>query len=1175
MKMRKHNILHTLYLLIATAILTGVATSCEDDTFNSYYDGSSDGVNLSIDFMPAAESEVQSRALWPMPGEGMSGTGAIDDMCIVVFDTDGNFVQLQEVTDYRDEELNRTDDSASNGNLAGETKTTRRHVNLDLTTGEYYIYAVANLVTYEEVNKEVKLTRSTAQNLRAADIESMSRDEFRAMRRVWDPGNYLNNREMSGIVTQTELPGTTAFTGREESTVRIYPGVNLHCWLRRLASKVTVTFDANQLNPSTTVYIREIRVRDIPYDCSLVEGNTVKADGNSVATDQPFGLLDNSRDNHAIQTCKEADRTGKPELTHKNWLALKAGIPTIQDFIKQSTDAALNKQLDNINHSNAGKCIFFYENMQGPGESKRQDADGPDGAGDGHIDSPGSWEPGTDHYKDNKPGGTYVEVIGYYESYDKGNEGSGEIIYRFMLGKNAEDNYDAERNHHYKLTMVFRGYANDVDWHIEYDQSEPPVTLPKEYYISYGYNEMTEYPVKISGELVDDMITVEIVRNDWFPSNTWEDSRPAPGIGAHPFHSVFVDPKDATRANATKDPDNLSVGFLSLRKTHADAAGAHVAKYSTDIYSNAKKLSYLYDLWMGQTSATFGDGEDYVRNKNTNLAIYNDKKFVPTEYIGKRPLGFRCYKVDGLTSGDKVYSVAGTEDENSDGTFRAWTKPGSSSKVPRQTTVYIPLYTRNRNLVKTSGYTGENPYNVFQRRAAIRLKFTVKNNSGTHKIDTVIPIIQATKLANPMGIWRAWNNAAPFEVHLKYLNGRQATTYTALTSKAGGWSAEVEKGADWILLNGGKRKIYGGEGSEIKFTYRPAGILSNPKQVRCGIITVRYHNYSCIHKIFVRQGYAPIKIHTGHAAWHTFNLVTKDSEASSPTDEGSLFKHSNLDDPIDAINNKNDQKPWTDVTPSMFKDHTTDDLKLATGGTKTWAKITSKNENTDFPTSLTLKNGTKARLPKVEDVKELRDEPETGYQFGVLYGDYATSTGDNTDEAYRYKEDEPESHSYGMRGCFIYNKTTGNQIFLPIGASGYGVRKEGRGKDPVKPEDLPSEHNWKNASTTEVGRAIVRYSTGRSTYMNSARNDLPLLYDIFRSRGAIYWLEKYATGDPNHLNKDGKEIPRSSIDFNYSTFDFNTLGNEPFLGYGKGPNEGNVKNPSDYGSDACFIRLVE
>lgn len=48
------------------------------------------------------------------------------------------------------------------------------------------------------------------------------------------------------------------------------------------------------------------------------------------------------------------------------------------------------------------------------------------------------------------PYGTYIEVDAYYRSINEEKVGSGDIKYRFMLGKNITTNYDAERNHHYK-----------------------------------------------------------------------------------------------------------------------------------------------------------------------------------------------------------------------------------------------------------------------------------------------------------------------------------------------------------------------------------------------------------------------------------------------------------------------------------------------------------------------------------------------------------------------------------------------------------------------------------------------------------------------------------------------------------------------------------------------------
>ena len=98
----------------------------------------------------------------------------------------------------------------------------------------------------------------------------------------------------------------------------------------------------------------------------------------------------------------------------------------------------------------------------------------------------------------------------------------------------------------------------------------------------------------------------------------------------------------------------------------------------------------------------------------------------------------------------------------------------------------------------------------------------------------------------------------------------------------------------------------GSTGSEIRFTCQPAGTIGED-QSRCGIILVRYHNLSCYHHIFVRQGYAPIRV-AGSAKWHTFNLKYQDHEAAAPCEEGSLFRYGNVDQPIDAVNNQFDRE---------------------------------------------------------------------------------------------------------------------------------------------------------------------------------------------------------------------------------------------------------------------------
>ena len=206
-------------------------------------------------------------------------------------------------------------------------------------------------------------------------------------------------------------------------------------------------------------------------------------------------------------------------------------------------------------------------------------------------------------------------------------------------------------------------------------------------------------------------------------------------------------------------------------------------------------------------------------------------------------------------------------------------------------------------------------------------------------VDTVT-IFQVRRIINPKGIYRRHDNGTPFNVVLTHRKNEAATQYLPFESE-GPWEAEIETGSDWIRINGvlgGRAK--GATGSEIRFSYQPDGTIG-ADQCRYGIILIRYHNYSCYHRIFVRQGYAPAQI-AGDAKWHCFNLCYNDTEAKSPCEEGSLFRFGNFDQPIDATNNVFDN----------FKDHATTEFDLApweSGKKGTWTEVAGKTQITNRP----------------------------------------------------------------------------------------------------------------------------------------------------------------------------------------------------------------------------------
>ena len=241
-------------------------------------------------------------------------------------------------------------------------------------------------------------------------------------------------------------------------TVTISPNKTMHASIRRAASKVTIAYNGSGLADGVEIYILAASIRDIPVKCPL--GSPNEPDTENLLISQG-GFI----------------------IYYKN----DVNDPNPSELTLDQYEACVTKDQPNFgsDHSVAADALFFYENMQGEGKSKAQTAPGP-GNNDGKdydigFKNPDKDTPGSG-WKDDKPFGTYIEVDAYYRSTNSDRPGSGIIKYRFMLGKDTDKDYNAERNYHYKLTLNFKGYANDYDWHIDYVQDQVfEVSQPKVY----------------------------------------------------------------------------------------------------------------------------------------------------------------------------------------------------------------------------------------------------------------------------------------------------------------------------------------------------------------------------------------------------------------------------------------------------------------------------------------------------------------------------------------------------------------------------------------------------------------------------------------------------------------------------------------------------------------------
>lgn len=1026
----KHFVRHIiLFLMIATV------TSCYDEFMKQEFIGEGKAsISATLDFKPMSSALSRTRAA----GDALKD---ISSLHVLLYDKDKTLMDKWKIEEYSESDENRTDkDAEANPNgehHTAETTTKRATFKLpeEIDFGKYYMYAVANIPDL--------LTNSAYSEA----IQTV--DGLKNIPLTWDSEDVAKNGQMIGFFTKSSAPVLSA---DDESLIVNEKSVKLHAWLRRAASKVTVAFDGSNLKEGVFIYLQSVQIKDIPSQCYLGKENNVGKEGYTLnEPENGPDMIDGEIITYHEGDMAEDFEYGEGCADHR----VTVGSPHFGS------------------HDETAPALYFYENMQGAGGNmpdKRQDADG-----NGSLDHPGLPDDATYRLKDDVPYGTYIEVHAHYISNNSERLGNGHIIYRFMLGQDVEKDYNAKRNCHYKLTLKFKNFANEADWHIEYEEPEPGVMTPEPYYISYLYNHSMMYPIKVNtGGRKIEYIKAEILENNWAPYNA---SSEIYYTGA---------------PNGVAAPWN---GFLSLHKTT-----------ETVLYENI-----------------IGSNEQY----------YNT--------VPKR--GEREYKdfvlPEGITSKEFI-----TDGSHPDDKYRVEKHPTEANTY----NIYIPMYTRAKQMISTTGYTGNNPYVAYQRKA--RVKITTKLEGLNEVFTNEVPIYQVRRVVNPKGIYRSLKNNKSFHVVLKRLPGEDQQMFKTFQSE-GQWKAYVvkETNGKGITLSVTDpnttelkddpeygKAIYGKTGSVIDFNVNFEQSSDNLSENRYAIIRVEYHNYTCQHLIFVRQGDNPDDLVAGGVKWYAINMKTTSELASNPLDEGSLFKFGNWSHPIDALSNKNPREPWINVTPGDFKIYPEDGFtNAATGDKMVWTDIIHSNTTDGFGNPQMAN----ARVATGADFWELRKYSYIEQGYGVLYGDDATETADDIVEVYGYNYEHNKS-GRGMRGCFAYNSETGKNLFFPIGASGYGHRKQSY------------KATWGDPETIN---GVLRYAAGR-TQLYPSPVERPLFYDLYKRPGGIYWLNAEIPQD-YFTPTDGVSL---GWDINYFSFDFNFISKDNLIRSG--------------GSDACFVRCV-
>lgn len=1100
--------------ILLSLSLFGALTACQDDLL---YDDTQipDGeamVTASVDFHPLVETETNpdSRS---QKGDAVKN---IENLSVFVYDAEGKLLNIYNDTDFADYKVFQKNEEGSNTDMpndAGgkpvqsEESTSRATFTLkNMPFGKYYIYAVANMGRFEN-NEDNKKRFANVKDLKAIKVE-------------WDAKDISKNNAMFGYFTLTGNDTETS-DGFSAPLVPVsQKHVQLHAWIKRTVSKVTIVYDGSGLHEDIWVYIKSVTIKDIPRYCAIGEENTVKTTSSDSMIVNGDCIYYGGRG--------ELAAGAKPSDNYEDWMQIANGTPKRGAVTLTANDSVTEE------HSEYHNALYFFENCQGDYEGQKE------------YDKHQLWDevgyvinkPDQYGYKDNVKYGTYIEVEAYYVSKNVKQVTNGPIKYRYMLGQNDTYNYDAFRNHHYKLTLGFKGYANQPDWHIEYVEPEITYFVDPTYYVSYAYNNKAIFPIRFKGDVEE--FDVEIVENNWAPYDpTKADSVPDQSVGEGNLRFQWNRPVYMNESN------NF---YYGLQKPYKRDGSSQITYSADEIKKGAPEK--VTPIWAGFLALMVPDNLTATILEGSGKTYETERERLKTYFYGKGEGNNVAQNYRNFTKADLTFSnwKGGTSVSKTVGTGN--NKCEIVKAADGSITLQLPTWTRPKSMLGISGFTGNNPYDTYQRKAVLKLSAKFK---GGKELTKYMPIYQVRRVVNPKGVWRQWNDNQSFHVKLMRREGADETQFKSFKSQ-GAWRAyvrQVSPGAEgFIELTGGigtdkDGAVYGNTDSYIDFTINFKGKGAAGKAL-CGIVTIEYHGFTCNHSIFVRQGYyEPITI-MNNTRWSSFNLFkcdvakhtsgvyngwtvpngTKPTAANyisaeitqTPISMSTLFKRGNYAEGILIENNFNTALgplvnpgstnmkltnnavglPWTSIDGYAYtrndKNKVPDDWNDPQRYTWKWGRFKVKVNGEDRY----------YRVPTYDDFHSLLSGE---YGIGVLYADGATEPATDVNVAYGFVDiNNDGSDDYygtagvkggpsGMRGFIVFNPSNAHQIFFPLGSNGIGRR------------------TIQNA--TGDMRGVLRYGAVRYTLdqkypdgTDASYNQYrPIPYNLPASPGSIYWIE--------------------------------------------------------------------
>ena len=669
----------------------------------------------------------------------------------------------------------------------------------DIDYGKYRIYAVANVKTLlgdyrsqqnnkvsykisEKELREIQISWPDAPTNEATDKKTSTYNIPNAMFGYFTAGvsdhtqkKYRDvihhNMELYKYNREGESEGNITHDDVKENRAKVVTldkkNLQIQAWLKRVVSKLTIGFDGSDLNPGVEIYIKSVRIVDAASSCLLGHDNSV----GDIYNNQPIALLQNEDyQNDPRQYTKYSDQDGAEgiKITRKTPAFPRECFDDDETNTEETKDGKTvwNETWYNYVHGKDrsfegtynGKNIslYFFENLQGI------TADNAKGYKRDYANN-------TEQYnKDGKPNGTYVEVEAYYNTNDDyfKNPSKGKITYRFMLGKNIANDFNVERNFHYKLILSFIGDANNIDWHIEYeedtyfpipsdepgaqyswndswvwhaynDEGEPIAEICKEM-VYYGnpkvyYQVVTVYPVKKNSTRDDNdkyKYTVDLNKGQ-IAQVLQRDTEGNIELKAGATISMCLrtQPNYKMNGTASKDASNAIVELVNGEKSQnykyvevlskdyekevigrtmvAIENGQAVFEYG-EVSDNNKKE---YDFKLGEANGTQWRIKPYrVKDGNDNeysvvkvgASYWLRENLKATKYMSGEDIPSQDYKIYTKTNGDKLIMYG----------YSAVAKAKNSNEEPHYYSLTESGYYSSLKVLAQHGFVSDNYYNT-------------------------------------------------------------------------------------------------------------------------------------------------------------------------------------------------------------------------------------------------------------------------------------------------------------------------------------------------------------------------------------------------------------------------------------------------------------------------------